>query len=173
MAQRCEARQVTGRTLEEIEALAAEATPGPWGFFKHDCKELPSIDSFEITFRNKYGTAWIQSSNTHGVTMDRDMSHKEAAANAALLASAPDLLAIAQGQRERLAALDNAPRWSRHSERCGVAAALGVTTDRVDLDSVVYAVVKKLMDMRGGAAILSIELQEWMGKWPHQAASRR
>ncbi len=84
-----------------------------------------------------------------------------------------DLLAIAQGQRERLAALDNAPRWSRHSERCGVAAALGVTTDRVDLDSVVYAVVKKLMDMRGGAAILSIELQEWMGKWPHQAASRR
>lgn len=79
----------------------------------------------------------------------------------------------AQGQRERLAALDNAPRWSRHSERCGVAAALGVTTDRVDLDSVVYAVVKKLMDMRGGAAILSIELQEWMGKWPHQAASRR
>ena len=96
---------MTARTLEEIEALAAEATPGPWGFFKHDCKELPSIDSFEITFRNKYGTAWIQSSNTHGVTMDQDMSCKEAAANAALLASARDLLAIAQGQREELARL--------------------------------------------------------------------
>ena len=100
-----EARQVTGRTLEEIEALAAEATPGPWGFLKHDCKELPSIDSFEITFQNKYGTAWLQSSNTHGVTMDRDMSRKETAANAALLASARDLLAIAQGQREEMARL--------------------------------------------------------------------
>lgn len=92
---------------------------------------------------------------------------------AKLEAALPDLLAIAQGQRARLKALDDAPRWSRHSERCGVADALGVTTDRADLDSVVYAVVKKLMDMRGGDAILSIELQEWMQKWPHQAASRR
>ena len=101
-------------------------------------------------------------------TKDRAIAHQ-----ACLLRVAPDLLAIAQGQRARLAALDNTPRWSRHSERCGVAAALGVTTDRSDLDSVVYAVVKKVMDMRGGAAILSIELQEWMRKWPHQAASRR
>ncbi len=37
--------------------------------------------------------------------MDRDMSRKETAANAALLASARDLLAIAQGQREEIARL--------------------------------------------------------------------
>ena len=153
-------------TLEELEGRTQFRTPGLWRVaptsdYPPGAKPGINIDA------GKHGTDGFVC-EVCGPNPDEQMR-----ADAYFIAHAPDLLAIAQGQRARLAALDSAPRWSRHSERCGVAAALGVTTDRSDLDSVVYAVVKKLMDMRGGAAILSIELQEWMRKWPHQAASRR
>ena len=84
------------RTLEEIEALAAMCTFGQWAYFRHDCKELAHIESFEVTFGDKYGTAWIQSG---GGDHPNDLGKSEAEANAALMANAPRLLAIAQEQR--------------------------------------------------------------------------
>ena len=79
------------------------------------------------------------------------------------------LLEICRKQGARIKALDDAPRWSRHSERCGVADALGASGDRDDLDAMVYAVVKMLESMRGHAT-MSLEIDEWMKKWPHGRA---
>jgi len=90
------------KTLEEIEALAAMCTLGQWGYFRHDCKELAHIESFEVTFGDKYGTAWLQSG---GGNHPKDLGKSEAEANAALMANAPRLLAIAQEQRAEIARL--------------------------------------------------------------------
>ena len=87
-------------TLEEIEALSAGRTLEPWGYFRHDCKEMSHIESFEVTFGEKYGTAWLQSG---GGNDRRDLSKAEAEANAALMAHAPRLLEICREQGARLA----------------------------------------------------------------------
>lgn len=92
---------MTGRTLEEIEALAAEATPGPWEILKSGHVGATNTVQ-EITFGGKYGGAWIQSAEQCG---DEGTTGKEIIANAALIAALPDLLAIAQGQREEIARL--------------------------------------------------------------------
>ena len=90
---------MTARTLEEIEALAKLATPGEWGYFRHDCREMQHIESYEVTFGDKYGTAWLQSG---GGSDRRDLSKAEVEANAALMSSAPRLLEIAQELRAAL-----------------------------------------------------------------------
>lgn len=96
---------LTARTLEEIEALAAEATPGPWDILKGGhVGETNTVR--EITFGGKYGGAWIQSAEQCG---DEGTTGKEIIANAALIAALPDLLAIAQEQKAQIAMLqDNA-----------------------------------------------------------------
>lgn len=82
------------------------------------------------------------------------------------------LLGVVREQAARLESLGNAPVWSKYSERCGVAAALGVSGERRDLDAMVYAVVMELQEMRGGHAMMSVELYDLMKKWPHGRTRR-
>lgn len=79
------------RTLEEIEALAAEATPGPWWInprFRADvhCEHGCIAEVIDIIAAHP----------------DSFASEQQQLGNAALIAALPDLLAIAHGQREEL-----------------------------------------------------------------------
>ena len=76
---------MTGRTLEEIEALAADATPGPWAM-----NTDPPYDSVV---------------GSDGRTVCCDTAYYPTAVSIEdmrLIAALPDLLAIAQGQREEI-----------------------------------------------------------------------
>ena len=120
------------RTLEEIEALAAMCTVGQWAYFRHDSKELAHIESFEVTFGDKYGTAWIQSG---GGDHPKDLGKSEAEANAALMANAPRLLAIAQEQRAVLQEVKAAMRdmlcgWKMIRDSGGEDKIYGIGWDR-------------------------------------------
>ena len=79
---------MTGRTLEEIEALAAEATPGPWKAVRSELR----VGRLRICSNVNAG----DSSLNIGQSIER------AHANTELMAELHNLLAIAQGQREAL-----------------------------------------------------------------------
>lgn len=72
------------RTLEEIEALAAEATPGPWG-----------IMGRTVGINPENPMTWSGLAMVTGYGPQSD-------ANLHLIAALPDLLAIAQGQGEEM-----------------------------------------------------------------------
>lgn len=93
---------MSGRTLEEIEALAAEATPGPWSIKRDSYKGEGRTVVREVTFGEKIGRAWIQDSAHVGID---GLSVKEVIANAKLIASVPDLLRIAMAQKKEITRL--------------------------------------------------------------------
>lgn len=153
-------RKLTARTLEEIEALAAMRTVGQWAYFRHDCKELAHIESFEVTFGEKYGTAWLQSG---GGDHPKDLGKTEAEANAALMANAPRLLAIAQEQRGAMAADEERTRaaamrvWGEHVRGCDTADAMAdlIVSQRAEIarlqDNASTAAFDKVHDQLGEA----------------------
>lgn len=100
------------RTLEEIEALAAEATPGPWILEPTDplciTREDPgwaSSGQLDIGFTNDPKLVAFMNHDVGDDSTEWFASQEKAAANAALIAALPALLAIAQGQREALLAI--------------------------------------------------------------------
>ena len=76
------------RTLEEIEALAAEATPGPW--------MLNADPPYDSVVGSDGRTVCCDTAYYPTAVSIEDMR---------LIAALPDLLAIAQGQREEIARL--------------------------------------------------------------------
>ena len=92
---------MTARTLEEIEALAAEATPGPWTTKGKSVKALGAPS--ERTAPNGWqGGICNCMGSGHG---PRSRIDALAETNAALIAELPNLLAIAQEQRAALLAI--------------------------------------------------------------------
>lgn len=89
------------RTLEEIEALAAEATPGPWTTKGKSVKAVGAPSTGTAPNGWQGGICNCMGSG-HG---PRSRIDELAESNAALIAALPDLLAIAQGQREALLAI--------------------------------------------------------------------
>jgi len=89
---------MTARTLEEIEELAAEATPGPWVTKGKSVKAVGSPSTGTAPNGWQGGICNCMGSG-HG---PRSRIDELAENNAALIAALPDLLAIAQGQREEL-----------------------------------------------------------------------
>lgn len=89
---------MTARTLEEIEALAREATPGPWTTKGKSVKAVgsPSVGTAPNGWQG--GICNCMGSG-HG---PRSRIDELAERNAALIAALPDLLAIAQAMREDL-----------------------------------------------------------------------
>jgi len=99
-----QARPMTARTLEEIEALAADATPGPWTTKGKSVKALGAPS--ERTAPNGWqGGICNCMGSGHG---PRSRIDALAETNAALIAELPNLLAIAQGQRAEIAKLKRA-----------------------------------------------------------------
>lgn len=89
------------RTLEEIEVLAADATPGPWTTKGKSVKALGAPS--ERTAPNGWqGGICNCMGSGHG---PRSRIDALAETNAALIAELPNLLAIAQGQRAEIARL--------------------------------------------------------------------
>lgn len=123
---------MTGRTLEEIEALAAEATPGPWMLEPTDplciTRQDPgwaSSDQLDIGFTNDPKRVAFMNHDVGDDSTEWFASQEKATANAALIAALPDLLTIAQGQREEIREADRrageAERhlaWEKESNRC-------------------------------------------------------
>ena len=86
---------MTARTLEEIEVLAADATPGPWTTKGKSVKALGAPS--ERTAPNGWqGGICNCMGSGHG---PRSRIDALAETNAALIAELPNLLAIAQEQR--------------------------------------------------------------------------
>ena len=101
---------MTARTLEEIEALAREATPGPWMLEPNDplciTREDPgwaSSDQLDIGFTNDPKRVAFMNHDVGDDSTEWFSSQEKATANAALIAALPDLLAIAQAQRKEIA----------------------------------------------------------------------
>ena len=89
------------RTLEEIEVLAADATPGPWTTKGKSVKALGAPS--ERTAPNGWqGGICNCMGSGHG---PRSRIDALAETNAALIAELPNLLAIAQEQRAALLAI--------------------------------------------------------------------
>jgi len=117
-----QARPMTARTLEEIEALAAEATPGPWTTKGKSVKALGAPS--ERTAPNGWqGGICNCMGSGHG---PRSRIDALAETNAALIAELPNLLAIAQGQRVEIARLkgggitsEGSCNGCRHQGGCG------------------------------------------------------
>ena len=109
---------MTGRTLEEIEALAADATPGPWAM-----NTDPPYDSVV---------------GSDGRTVCCDTAYYPTAVSIEdmrLIAALPDLLAIAQGQREALQEAKAAMRdmlcgWKIIRNEGGEEKVYGIGWDR-------------------------------------------
>lgn len=92
---------MTARTLEEIEVLAADATPGPWTTKGKSVKALGAPS--ERTAPNGWqGGICNCMGSGHG---PRSRIDALAETNAALIAELPNLLAIAQEQRAALLAI--------------------------------------------------------------------
>ncbi len=87
---------MTARTLEEIEALAREATPGPY--------EISACHGgAELMLLGGPSRKYVASIRIHQVPRHMgEWEEKKRTKTAELLESLPDLLAIAQGQREEL-----------------------------------------------------------------------
>lgn len=93
------ARQVIGRTLEEIEALAAEATPGPWAL--NECS-----GGADLMLLGGPSRKYVASIRIHQVPRHMgEWEERKRTKTAELLEALPHLLAIAQGQREALHAI--------------------------------------------------------------------
>lgn len=87
------------RTLEEIEALAAEATPGPYSI--SECS-----GGAELMLLGGPSRKYVASVRIHQVPRHQgEWEEKKRTKTAELLQAIPDLLAIAQGQREELGKL--------------------------------------------------------------------
>ena len=100
-----EARQVTGRTLEEIEALAAEATPGPWAL--NECS-----GGAELMLLGGPSRKYVASIRIHQVPRHMgEWEERKRTKTAELLEALPDLLAIAQGQSEEIERLKARYAW--------------------------------------------------------------
>ena len=82
---------MTARTLEEIEALAKDATPGPWRYDTVDYRVL-GTEKREVVLRD---FSLASGSRT-------PEQRKEIQGNTILAMSAPDLLRIAQEQRAEI-----------------------------------------------------------------------
>lgn len=95
---------MTARTLEEIEALAKDATPGPWTTKGKSVKAVGAPSTGTAPNGWQGGICNCMGSG-HG---PRSRIDELAESNAALIAALPDLLAIAQRQREEMAALKEA-----------------------------------------------------------------
>jgi len=114
------------RTLEEIEALAADATPGPWTTKGKSVKALGAPS--ERTAPNGWqGGICNCMGSGHG---PRSRIDALAETNAALIAELPNLLAIAQEQRGAMAADEERTRaaamrvWGEHVRGCDTADAM-------------------------------------------------
>ena len=87
---------MTGRTLEEIEALAAEATPGPWAL--NECS-----GGADLMLLGGPSRKYVASIRIHQVPRHMgEWEERKRTKTAELLEALPDLLAIAQGQRAEL-----------------------------------------------------------------------
>lgn len=90
---------MTRRTLEEIEELAAEATPKPWVL--NECS-----GGAEMMLLGGPSRKYVASIRIHQVPRHMgEWEEKKRAKTAELLEALPDLLAIAQGQREEITRL--------------------------------------------------------------------
>lgn len=87
---------MTARTLEEIEALASEATPGPYSL--HECSHGAELMMLGGPSRKYVATVRIHQVPRHMGEWEEAKRTK----TAALIATLPDLLAIAQEQRAEL-----------------------------------------------------------------------
>ncbi len=88
------------RTLEEIEALAADATPGPYSL--HECSQGAELMMLGGPSRKCVATMRIHQVPRHM----GEWEEKKRTKTAELLAELPRLLAIAQEQRAEIAAKD-------------------------------------------------------------------
>ena len=112
---------MTGRTLEEIEALAAEATPGPWAL--NECS-----GGADLMLLGGPSRKYVASIRIHQVPRHMgEWEERKRTKTAELLEALPDLLAIAQGQRERekliveaaISAIRQERRWRLEDSECG------------------------------------------------------
>ena len=122
---------MTARTLEEIEALAADATPGPWTTKGKSVKALGAPS--ERTAPNGWqGGICNCMGSGHG---PRSRIDALAETNAALIAELPNLLAIAQEQRAVLQEAKAAMRdmlcgWKMIRDSGGEDKIYGIGWDR-------------------------------------------
>lgn len=122
---------MTARTLEEIEVLAADATPGPWTTKGKSVKALGAPS--ERTAPNGWqGGICNCMGSGHG---PRSRIDALAETNAALIAELPSLLAIAQEQRAVLQEAKAAMRdmlcgWKMIRDSGGEGKIYGIGWDR-------------------------------------------
>lgn len=122
---------MTARTLEEIETLAADATPGPWTTKGKSVKALGAPS--ERTAPNGWqGGICNCMGSGHG---PRSRIDALAETNAALIAELPNLLAIAQEQRAVLQEAKAAMRdmlcgWKMIRDSGGEGKIYGIGWDR-------------------------------------------
>jgi len=113
-----------GRTLEEIEALAAAATPGPWEFETGDGAPIGNVQTADghLIFQAQQN-ATVKGSDYSSQTRMRN-------ANAAFSAEIWVLLSIAQEQRGAMSADEERMRaaamrvWGDHVRGCDTADAM-------------------------------------------------
>lgn len=116
---------MSARTLEEIEVLAAEATPGPWMLEEQDLCPVGPV----VTADRAHPIAQTQHNLTvHG--SDHVAQNKMRNANGRIIAEIWRLLAIAQEQRGAMAADEERTRaaamrvWGEHVRGCDTADAM-------------------------------------------------
>lgn len=119
------------RTLEEIEVLAADATPGPWTTKGKSVKAL-GAPSERTAPNGWHGGICNCMGSGHG---PRSRIDALAETNAALIAELPSLLAIAQEQRAVLQEAKAAMRdmlcgWKMIRDSGGEGKIYGIGWDR-------------------------------------------
>lgn len=133
---------MTARTLEEIEALAAEATPGPYSL--NECGQGAELMMLGGPSRKYVATVRIHQVPRHM----GEWEEKKRAKTAELLAALPDILAIAQEQRGAMNADEARTReaamrvWGEHVRGCDTADAMAdlIVSQRAELDAVFAAI---------------------------------